>query len=608
MPFLKLQFKPGVDKEGTIYSNTTGWFDSDKVRFDNGRPENIGGWVPRGSGSFVGICRKLHPWTALDKAEYIGIGTHLKLYTDHGGEINDITPYRVSAQSLGADPLTTTSGSAVITVADTAHGARNLDFVTIAGSAAVDDIPASEINANHQLTYVDADSYTITVTTTGTAGAAGGGASVTARYEIHVGQADSSAGIGWGIGGWGGENTALGFADTGWGDASTASTSVTNLMRIWTMANFGEDLLTNVMDGGIYYWDKSDGDTARAEKLEDQSGSDTAPTVCRFLSVSAEDRHVLAFGCGSTGSPGTQDKLLIRWPDRESLTTWTPDTENSAGSLRLNVGSEIEAVLRTKREHLVWTDGALSVVTYTGEPFFFGTRVVSTNTSIIGPNVAIETDSAVFWMGRRQFFMYDGTVKTLECTLQDDVFRNMNLGQKEKFHVGTTKGHNEVTWYYCTTTDEITHYVTLNYVENVWYGGTLVRTAWIDTAFADYPIGAAISSFIESSDFETVPGDGYQYGFTRRLLPDLSFNGSTAASPAVTITLTPRNLTGESYGTAVDTTVTRSGTDPETYTKQAHIRIRSRSIKYKIASNALGVRWRDGTPRLETRPDGRAGH
>ena len=627
MPFVKLKFQPGVDKEGTNYENTIGWHDTDKVRFRQGQPEKIGGWQKRTDATFNGTCRALHPWTALDGTEYIGIATHSKLYVEDGGVPVDLTPIRASS-TINTNPFNITEDSAEVIVTDTAHGAVEGDYVTYSGATSSDStLTAVVMNTEYRIhTITDANTYVVTMSANANASdTTEGGGSVTTAYEINSGLDSVASGTGWGADTWGSST---------WGTAATTTVSdPTMQIRLWSLQTFGEDLLANIYNSAIYFWDKSGGTAARAVNITTLTDSVDAPTVCRRIVVAAESRHLLALGCDPTGGSGVQDTLLIRWPDAETLTDWTPDTQNTAGSLRLNTGSEIVTGLASKRDTLVWTDVSLNSVTYTGPPFFFGTRLLATNTSIMGPNAAIQADDIVYWMGWENFFIYDGSVKVLPCTLRAHVFDNINREQALKTHVGINRGDSEIWWFYPTTTDEIDSYVVFNYAQNIWYNGTLVRTAWIDrVAFTEYPVAAytdgnlyhhelghddgsttpfsAVSAHAESSIFEAIPGDGYQYAFVRRLIPDVTFGNSTATSPAVVITITPRDYPGQAEGTDDASTITRTGTEVigtsvEEYTEQAHIRVRGRALRYRIENSGTEIFWRDGTPRLEVRPDGR---
>jgi hypothetical protein len=622
MALVKLKFQPGVNREGTDYENSGGWFSSDKVRFRMGVPEKIGGWVARTTTAFVGTCRALLPWTALDGEEYIGIGTSIKLYVDVGTLPTDITPIRESS-TINTNPFAITSGSATVTVTDSGHGASPGDYVTYSGTASTGDatLTAAVLNAEYVIDSVtDASTYVFTASASSASTTSSvGGASVVAAYQINIGLNSAVAGTGWGTGT---------FGRLTWGSAFSSATDITAQLRLWYLASFGEDLVANVYNGSIYKWDASSGTGTRAVALTSLVGASGTPTICRKILVAAESRHLLALGCDPADAIGTQDTMLIRWPDAETLTDWTEDTTNTAGSLRLNVGSEIVTGLITKRDTLVWTDTSLNSVSYTGAPFFFGTKVLATNISIMGPSAAIEANDVVFWMGQDNFWYYDGSAKTLPCTLRDHVFKNLNRDQALKIHVGINRGDSEIIWFYPTTTEEIDSYVVFNYGQRIWYGGTMVRTAWMDRSFTNHPVAAytdgklyhhelgwddgttdpvsGIAAYAESSNFEMIPGDGYQFAFIRRLIPDVSFTGSSATSPAVTITLTPKDFPGEATKTADTGTVTRTASTPvEEYTKQAHIRVRGRMAAYKIESSATGVAWRDGHPRLEVRPDGR---
>mgnify|MGYP003630517388 FL=1 len=622
LPLVKLKFKPGVDKEGTDYENTTGWSSSDKIRFREGYPESIGGWVKYSSTVFVGLCRSLLQWTANDGANLIGLGTSRKLYVESGETYFDVTPIRASSV-INANPFAIVGGSAAVTVTDTSHGAIAGDFVTFSGATSSDaNISAAVMNEEYAIDSVaSANTYIVTMS----ASAAGtdsteGGSNVTAAYQISIGLDTSVIGTGWGVDTYGAE---------GWGvEASNAGTDITAQLRVWTQVPFGEDLIANIRNGGIYQWDRSGGFSNRAVNLKDLAGADTAPTICRAVVVAAESRHLMALACDPYDNIGTQDPLLIRWADAETLTTWTPDTNNTAGSLRLNTGSQIITGLASKRDILVWTDTSLNSISYVGPPFFFGTKLISSNTSIMGPKSAIEVDGVTYWMGSNNFYMYDGATKTLPCTLRDDVFININNQQTYKTFASSNVGDSEVTWFYCTTTDEITDYVTYNYSQQVWYGGTMARTAWVDRNHNDNPIAAstdfylynheyglddgstnpvtALNSYIESSTFEPIPGDGWHFTFINRVIPDVTFVGSEIESPTATITLTPKNFPGGGMGTGDASAITRSATTPvEAYTKEAYIRLRGRSYTYRIENNTVGVRWRQGNPRIEVRPDGR---
>ncbi len=628
MPLTKLAFKPGINREGTNYSNSGGWFDCDKIRFRDGLPERIGGWIRLTNEAFLGSARMVFPWAALPGSgtvteELYGIGTSLKYYVSRGGDITDITPVRRTV-TLGNDPFTTdAAGSNVVTVTDTAHGAVVNDFVTYSGSSGdIDGIPEAEFNAEHQIDEILAggNTYRISTTTTATSGSvSGGGASVQAVYQINTGLDNTVLGAGWGTDTWGAG---------GWGDPS-ASLEVSDVLRLWSTDNFGEDLLINVRDGGIYRFDTSIGiaTTNPAEELSGLSGSNQAPTIARQIMISNNDRHVLAFASDSAGD-GTQDTLLISWSDTENLLEWELTTITTAGNLRLNHGSEFITAKETSQEILVWTDNSVHSMRFVGPPYTFGQQMLATGTSIIGPNAVAAIGSTVFWMGREGFYVYDGRVRDLPCSINDFIYKRINFLQRNKIVAGLNQNNTEIWWHYPSTGQtENDSYVIYNYAQGIWYFGTLPgRTFWIDRFFEEFPVAAvddgflylhengcddgstmptsAISAFVESSDFEI--GEGYQYYFMRRFLPDVTFDGSTAVNPKVTITLTPRDFPGAAYDTAEVPTITRSATVPvEQFDKQKHIRLRGRAVKMKIDSADKGVMWRQGVPRIDIKADGR---
>lgn len=622
MPFVTLKFAPGVDKDTTDYAaEAPTWSDSDKVRFRMGFPEKIGGWTKYAAAQIMGTARALLPLTVLSGTNHICIGTNKKLYLEQGGSLNDVTPIRATTDPAGADPIDTTDTSPALTFNDTSHGAIVGAYVTISGATATGGVPADEINAEHVITAVPtANSFTFEVSTAATSTASGGGVSVVAAYQLNPGLDTSVAGTGWGVDGYGAG---------GWGEAASGATDITEQLRLWSLDAFGEDLVANIRNGGIYYWDASSSVGTRAVNITSLPGSNGAPTIARKILVSSESRHLIAVACDPAEDIGVQDTLLIRWPDAENVLDWIPDTDNSAGSLRLSTGSQLITGILTKREALLWTDTALNVVSYTGPPFFFGTKLVSTNTSIMSPNAAIEVNEVVFWMGLENFYIYDGAVRSVPCNQRSFVFGELNFSQRLKVYAALNKGDNEVTWHYPSSgSKEVDRYITFNYMENVWYGGTMARTAWMDRSFNRYPIAAgadgylydhekgcddgstspatALDAYIESDAFEAVPGEGYIFGLARRIIPDVTFTGSETANPSVNITLSPRDFPGGAVGTETANEIARSSTTPvEQYTKDAHIRVRGRSFVYRIESDDLGVAWREGSPRVEVRMDGR---
>ena len=638
MPLSKLQFKPGVNREVTAYTNEGGWFDIDYVRFQKGFPEKIGGWQKRSSNSFLGSCRALHPWVALNRDQYLGLGTNLKYYIDEGGFYNDITPVRETT-AAGDVTFAATNGSSEITVTDANHGAVVNDFVTFSGAVSLGgNITADVLNQEYYVTEVVSSSeykivareantpiYDITVdgqlaptlVQADASDTGNGGASVVGAYQINTGLDIQVSGSGWGAGTW---------SRGTWSSASTDAI-VTNTLRLWSHDNFGEDLLMNVRDGGIYYWDQTGTLSSRAVNITSLAGGYSVPTIAKQVLVSDRDRHVIAFGCDTEANPGVQDPLAIRFSDQESLTDWQSTATNTAGELRLGSGSEIVTAVETRQQILVFTDTTLYSMQFLGPPFTFGVNSLSENITVAGPNAAIAVDDNVFWMGRAEFYVYSGSVQKLPCLVRDFVFSDLNEAEIAKVNATLNTEHSEIWWFYpSTNSTEVDRYVVYNYLEQVWYYGSLGRTAWIDRGIFDFPIAAntdgylyeheigfddgttdpvsPISAYIQSSPIDI--GDGEQFMLLRRMIPDVDFKNSTAALPDVNITLDVKNAPDGTYSREqTDVFVKTQAASVDARTEQLYFRLRGRQMRFKIASDELGVDWRLGSPRLDIRPDGR---
>lgn len=637
MPLKKLLFRPGVSKENTRYASESigpvglstesvgGWYESDKIRFRAGTPEKIGGWQRISASTFLGVCRSLWNWVTLGNLNLLGVGTNLKFYIEKGGVYNDITPIRGTATLT--NPFTATLGSAVISVSDALHGARTGDFVTFSGATGLGgNITAAELNKEHQITITSVDAYTITVgavaNATDVAGSPGGG-TVTAAYQVNVGPAIQVPLTGWGAGTW---------SSGVWG---TSGSSFSGL-RLWSQTNFGEDLVFGPRDGGIYYWDATAGVTVRGVPLQSLAGAVDVPTVQKFLFVSDASRFLFAFGCNDYGS-SVQDPMLIRWSDQENAVDWAVAATSQAGSLRLSHGSELIACLQTRQEIVVWTDSALYSLQYLGVPAVWGSQLLGDNISIESPNAAALASGVVYWMGVDKFYKYDGRVQTLRCDLRQYIFSDINQLQSQQIFSSTNEGFNEVWWFYCSANSNvIDKYVVYNYAEDVWYYGTMSRTAWLDSGLRDYPMAATysqnivnheqgvddnetstplpIAAYISSSEFDI--DDGHNFGFVWRVVPDLTFRGSTGElTPQCTMTLIPLANSGSGYtdprstnGTS-SATIQRIATAPvEEFTGQVYIRVRGRQMVFRIDSNQLGTTWQLGAPRVDLRKDGRRGN
>ena len=617
MPLQKLQFRPGIVRDTTDYTNEGGWRDGDKIRFRLGFPETIGGWTRYTSSTFLGTCRGLHSWISLTGANFISAGTNLKLYILDGNDPIDITPIRATT-SAGDVTFAATNGSSTITVSDTNNGVFLNDFVTFSGAVSLGGaITAAVLNKEYQVaSVVNANSYTITATATANSSDTGnGGGSVVGTYQINSGLDSAASGSGWGAGTW---------SRGSWSSAADVSIAGAQL-RLWSMDNFGEDLIANVRGGGVYYWDASAGTSARAVDITTLSGNNQ-PQAANLVLVSERDRHVLAFGCDPQGDPGNLDPLTIRFSDQESFTDWAATSTNTAGELRIGTGSEIIAAVQTKQQVIVFTDRSVSSMQFIGAPFTFGLSEVSTNTSIAGQNAAVAFGDSVYWMGDEVFYVYDGNVKLIPCPIEEYIFDSMNLSQRSKITSGLNSKFNEVWWFYPSTESETNDsYVVFNYAENSWYYGNLTRTAWYDNALSNLPIAAStdgylyfhedglddgstnppspISSYIESSAIDM--GDGDQFMFVSRVLPDLTFRSSTA-TPLATFTVSARDFPGANFDQTDSGNAVRTSEAPvEQFTEQLFFRLRGRSMALKVSSNTVGTQWRLGTPRADMRIDGR---
>ena len=639
MPLQKLQFQPGINKETTSYSNEGGWFDCDKVRFRQGFPEKIGGWGKIGVKSFLGSCRALWPWRTLNLDDFLGVGTHLKYYIESGEGYYDVTPIRLTT-SAGNVTFAATNGSSTITVSNPTHGAVVNDFVTFSGAASLGgNITAAVLNQEYQIfEIVDSSTYKIvarevasidSITVDGQysptpvvadgSDTGNGGSSIVGTYQVNVGLDTSVTGNGWGAGAWGRST---------WGSAATVDL-ITDTLRIWTHDNFGEDLIINDMDGGIYYWDASavNSLTNPAVAISSLVGADLAPTVAKKVIVSDVDRHVIAFGCDPLNNIGVQDPLLIRFSDQESVVDWRPSTTNTAGDLRLGSGSKIVTAVETRQQILVFTDVSLHALQYIGPPFTFGINMISENITIRSPIAVAAVEDTVYWMGKNEFYVYNGGVQTLPCSVRDYVFSNFNATQAEKCFAAVNSSFSEIWWYYpSANSDNNDRYVVYNYLQDIWYYGNLTRTAWVDRGVNENPIAAGrdgylynhevgfddgstnpaspIVAYIESSQFDI--GDGDQFSFVRRLIPDLTFRNSTAETPTANFTVKARNFPGGAYLQDNSKAVEKTASVPvEQFTQDAHIRLRGRSIAIKVDSSTTGTGWRLGSPRIDVRSDGR---
>jgi hypothetical protein len=700
MPLQKLQFRPGVNKEGTNYSNEGGWYSSDKIRFRSGYPEKLGGWsnITTAANTYKGMARLLWNWATNAGANLIGVGTSQKLYVYGTPSYHDITPLRDT--NVLTNPFATVSGSKLVTVTDTGHGANPGTYVNFTGASASGGIT---ISGDYEIITATANTYTISNPTAATSTTASGGGTVTAKYDINATDtAVYTTGWGdppWGYGGWGGGlSTILGPG-----------------MRLWTIDNYGQDMIAAPRNGAIYYWAQSTSSWPRAVTLTslataaDAAKGPYVPTQTYQVLTSGVSRFVIAMGSNSyvPGSPSEPfDPMLVRWSDQENVYDWVPSSTNQAGEQRLSNGSYIMTARASRQEILIWTDAAFFSMQYLGPPYVWGFNLLMDNTSIAGPEAAITVNNMTFWMGVDKFYMYSGRVETLPCSLRQYIFGNINRQMLGIVTAGTNEGFNEVWWMYPSVNSQYNNsYVIYNYIERIWYYGSLDRATWLDSPLQEYPMGAfsvqnsylnqamtttqttvilrdgstypltgtvtidseditytgvsnntltgcvrgvnsttaathlansavtyktpnqilyheygvddnsgstpvAIDAYIQSSDFDI--GDGHNFGFVWRVLPDLTFNGSTSDRPVATMVLKPRVNSGSQYSSIDPDSIQSENNfllsrnyEVETYTGQVYTRLRGRQMAFRIESDTTGVNWQLGTPRIDIRPDGR---
>jgi hypothetical protein len=848
MPLQKLQFRPGVNREGTSLSNEGGWYDCDKVRFRSGYPEKIGGWAVVSYNNFLGVCRSLWNWVTLKGSNLMGVGTGLKFYVEGGGDFYDITPIReINGNTGSAGPpvvnastitLAITNGSNVLTITDAAAEALQIgDFITLADAVALGsagtNVTAAVLNQEYQIaSTISSTSYTVYLRSAGTSingvnfsvdpetsiltfpagtslsngqkvvllptevlpggltanttyfvvSATGLTCKLSATlsgtpilitttgigqqavyftldsnrtasssvmsalkiyYQIGTGANIFTTGSGWGAGPWspyivatltnpftasdpalktltvtqvahvltdgdyvyfssisatdvagipkavlqkafvvdvtgadtytistiigditytpttittaeGGTvvvnyptTTIPASDDRGWGTPYALSPVVGVQLRLWSQANFGQQLLFSPRGGALYVWDPlSNPNPAFTSRGALVFGTDV-PAQINQIMVSDSSRIVIAFGSSELGTYGTAsfDPLLIRWSAQESYTNWTPNlVTNQAGFYRLSHGSEIVSALQTRQEILVWTDSAIYSMQYLGTPYVYGFTLLADNISIVSPNAVATAAGSVYWMGVDKFYMYSGRVETLPCSVRTYIFSDINRSQFGQFFSGTNEGYSEIWWFYCSAnSDVIDRYVIFNYLDRVWYYGTMGRSAWLDSPLRDYPTATTlnnlmvnheasvndnstvpftstpIAAYVQSSDFDIE--DGHNYGFVWRIIPDITFDGSStsgttteADEPFVRFTVRPKQNPGANYGRALSPTVTSADDygrvgqttyNVQQFTEIIYSRVRGRQMAFKVESNTLGTQWQLGVPRIDVRPDGR---
>ena len=703
MPLQKLQFRPGLNREGTDYSNEGGWYDGDKIRFRSGFPEKIGGWTQVSNNQFNGACRSIWVWADGDAGagnSYIGLGTNTKYYIYFGGAYNDITPItQTSTLTSVAGTISTVSGSSVVTITDTTYSPSVGDYVLITSTTAVNGVQFT--GGDYQVTSIPAtNQFTVNFASNASGTGSGTGGTVTLQYEYPTGLNVYSIGTGWGAGPW---------SRGTWG--SGYSSGIGQQLRLWSNDNYGSDLVIAPRGGPIFYWSDTTGVGTRAQYLSTIANSTTAlvdastfgsgatsitvtsanaPSIYPYMKItgtnlpagtavastyvtgsttvpintttsgassgnysfsyagdfipsatyqvvtSAIQEFVIAFGSESyipNNANATFNPMLVRWSDQANAYQWVPQLTNQSGEYLLTNGSYIMGARATRQEILVWTDSCLYSMQYLGAPYVWGFQVLMDNISVMSPNSMITINNVTYWMGRDRFYMYSGRVEVLPCSLRQYIFADINQDQAYQVFAGANEAFNEVWWFYCSTsTTTVDKYVVYNYLDRVWYYGTMNRSAWVQSGIQQYPIAAdyngrllfhengcddnsttatlPIDAYVQSSDFDI--GDGHNFGFVWRILPDVNFNGSTTNQPSVTMTVKPRENSGTPYGQADNPQVASAQnytTAPEytvqQFDGQVYTRLRGRQMSFRIESTGVGVAWQLGSPRIDIRPDGR---
>jgi len=630
MPLQTLDFKPGIDKEGTDYSAKGGWVDGNLIRFRKGRVEKVGGWLKLGSNYYLGTGRALHSWISLGGVRYLGIGSTWKYYIEEGNSYYDITPIRATT-SAGDVTFGATNGSSTITVTDTAHGAANDDFVTFSGAATLGGtITAEVLNQEYQVSLVTSvNAYEIVAkdtsgaTVTANASDSGnGGSNVVGTYQINVGLDTFVKSSGWGVGTWG----AGGFG-------SASSISAVNQLRLWTHDNYGENLIINPRGAGIYEWIENDGVSTRAVNLSTRSGANLVPTVALQVITSETDRHLVVLGADPINSSNLRsnviDPMLVAFSDQENELDFEPTATNTAGSLRLSSGSFIVGGIKSRQEILIFTDTSLYSMNFIGPPLTFAINLINEGSGLLSPKSAVNAPNGVFYASKTGFYFYSGSVKRLPCTVQEYVFEDLDLDQAFKCHMGVNTEFSEIWFFYPSLEDgtgEISRYVIYNYEENHWSVGSLIRYAWLDVGIEDLPYATATSSsqqcifqhetgfddnqdamtnvFIESADLDIASGDSFT--FVKRIIPDMKFvtQSGVSVDPAMNIVLKSRNYPGESLITDSTSQVTPTSTFSSVRTRARQVVFRFESDDDNTAADQKGYKWRLGSTRIDMQPSG----
>ena len=629
MPLTKVNIRPGINKEETDYSNEGGWVDGNFIRFRKGRVEKIGGWEKYIDSTLIGSPRALHAWIALDGSQYLGVGTTNKYYVENGNVYNDVTPIRRS--STNSTTFGATNGSSTITVTETGHGAVNGDFVTFSSAVSLGgNVVADVLNQEYQIDLVTGDNtYEITAkdtsgaTVTANSSDSGNGGSATdAVYQINSGLDAFVPRTGWGVGTWG--------AGT-WGAATALSD--TNNLRLWTHDNFGEDLIINPRNGGIFKWDESNGLSTRAVELSSISGANKVPTKALQVITSETDRHLIVLGADplSSGSrTGAIDPMLVAFSDQENELEFEPLSTNTAGSLRLSSGSSIIAGIKSRQEVLIWTDTSLYSMQFIGPPLTFALNLINEGAGLIGPKAVVNAPNGVFYMSKNAFYFYNGSIKKLNCSVQDFVFSDLDIDQSFKCFAGLNEEFSEIWFFYPSKTDdtdEISRYVIYNYEEDSWSIGSLKRYSWLNPGINEKPLVAGETSsskviyqhetgsnddlssmdnvFIESADIDVTDGDNFV--FLKKIIPDILFQNDLGTNPdaALNIVVKRRDFNNQSLTTDSTTQIKNTSTFSSLRTRTRQFVLRFESDDDNTEQDRKDFKWRLGNTRIDIQQSGR---
>ncbi len=625
MPLVPLKFKAGIVKDITEYASGQAGFytDGNLVRFRNGFPEKIGGWLEETyafnadqttTATVTGNPKHLVAWRAIsDSFDRIIVGTHNHLYVINNGVFYDITPLRKTTSNM-TNPLVVTNTSSVVTVTDTSHGAETGDFIVIKDATAVGGISADTINRleGYQITKVDDNSYTFVAGSQASSSATGGGTAIDIQYLIGnsdgVGFQSSDPALGWGVGSWG-EST--------WGTARDASSSNINTEATnWSLELWGEDVLINNRGGQLYYWDTSAGDSARAVLASSLGGASGIPTKIQTIAVSFPDRHLIAGGAIPL-SGGDIDPMLVRFSNQEDFAVFTPTSTNTAGDQRLEVGSKIISMTPTKDEMFIQSDEAAYGMTFVGPPFTFSFRLLAVNCGAVALHGSANVDGDVYWIGKNNFFIYNGAVQELPCSVLYYVFDRMQKRYFDKIYAGHNKRYNEITWFYVSNenTEEDNpspdSYVTFNYADGAWTIGSLARNVWHDSqGFRQVPFafdkdgklynhetgtsdnGSAMNAHIESGDVE-LDTAGENLFLVDKIIPDATMDGNTN----LYIQLKTRK-----YPNATE--VVKGAFTVTSDTQKISTRAKGRQMAIRFFSTGIEDQWLLGDFRINARKDG----